>query len=43
MCRNRKTVSYMNNDYSNHATDDNDHTYDNHENSQTNDDDNKSE
>ena len=41
MCRNRKTVNYMNNDCSN-ATDDNDSTYDKHE-SHQNTDDNKCE
>ena len=37
MCRNRKTVNYMNNDCSN-ATDDNDSTYDKHESHQNTDD-----
>ena len=41
MCRNKKTVNYMNNDCSN-ATDDNDSTYDKHE-SHQNTDDNKCE
>ena len=37
MCRNRKTVNYMNNDCSN-ATNDNDSTYDNHQSHQNTDD-----